>query len=163
MYLWAIIGISNDIKMKRILALLFYLFLGAIFFFAGAYYASSKCNTVKNELSDNIANINLPNRTDYTEDIKGTWSPVQVAKGTLTFQYGILHLHTKSEYGGGYVDREYPYSVHGPHLKLENRYPGVHGIKDVLDLPVKIYEDGGVKYMEISDVPGFSGKYKKIQ
>ena len=100
---------------------------------------------------------------DYSEDIMGEWSPVDAAKGKLSFKYGVLHHHTQAEFGGGYVDREYPFSVKGKHLYLENRYPGIHGIKGTLDLPMNIYEEAGVKYLEISDVPGFYGKYKKTK
>ena len=151
------------INMKALIKIFFNLLLGAIIFFAGVYYASSEDIMVKNENTENSFNVITPNMPDYSEDIKGTWAPVQVAKGTLSFQYGVLHHHTKSEYGSGYVDREYPYSVKGAHLILDNEYPGVHGIKNVLDLPIKIYEEGGIKYMEINDVPGFSGKYKKTR
>lgn len=149
--------------MKKLIKLIANLILGAIIFFAGVYYAQSKGTTFKSEPTENTANVITPTKPEYTEDIKGTWSPVEVAKGKLSFQYGVLHHHRPAEYGGGYVDREYPYSVKGAHLILENKYPGVHGIKDYLDLPIKIYEEGGVKYMEISDVPGFSGKYKKTK
>lgn len=149
--------------MKTFIKLIANLILGAIIFIAGAYFAASNSITLDNDAPESEVKMVTPGMPDYTEDIKGTWSPVEVAKGRLSFQYGVLHHHTPSEYGGGYVDREYPYSTKGAHLLLENRYPGIHGIKDMLDLPIKIYEEGGVKYLEISDVPGFSGKYKKTK
>ncbi|MBO4566901.1 MAG: hypothetical protein J5695_06715 [Bacteroidales bacterium] len=149
--------------MKTFIKLIANLILGAIIFIAGAYFAASNSITLDNDAQESEVKMVTPGMPDYTEDIKGTWTPVDVAKGELSFQYGVLHHHTKSEYGAGYVDREYPYSVRGTHLKLENKYPGVHGIKDALDLPMMIYEESGVTYLEISDVPGFSGKYKKTK
>ena len=139
--------------MDTLLKIILNLGLGAIIFYAGFQYASNH----KSELET------VSNAPDYTEYINGEWAPVEIAKGNLSFQYGVLHHHTRAEFGGGYVDREYPFSVKTNHLLLENRYPGIHGYEKVLDLPMKIYEESGFTYLEISDVPGFYGKYKKIK
>ena len=142
--------------MNKLFKIVLILAVAAVVFFAGYVCASLKYGR-------NSSQAIAVEVLDYSEDILGDWSPVDVAKGKLSFKYGVLHHHTQAEFGGGYVEREYPFSVKGTHLYLENRYPGIHGIKGTLDLPMNIYEEDGVKYLEIRDVPGFYGKYKKTK
>lgn len=92
--------------MKKLLKLIANLILGAIIFVGGVYYAAYKGITLDNDSPESAVKMIAPAMPDYTEDIKGTWSPVEVAKGRLSFQYGVLHHHRPAEYGGGYVDRE---------------------------------------------------------
>ena len=130
------------------------------FFWAGVQYeklrkTSDSADTV--ELSKSIQNP----YASYEEDITGKWSPVEMAEGTLTFQYGVCKHHTKS-WGGGYVDREYPYTIEGNHLFLKNQYWGVHP-EFTLDCTIRIWEENGIQYLEVQNVAGFSGKYKKTK
>lgn len=84
-----------------------------------------------------------------------------MAEGTLTFQYGVCKHHTKS-WGGGYVDREYPYTIEDNHIFLKNQYWGVHP-EFTLDCTIRIWEENGIKYLEVQNVSGFSGKYRKTK
>jgi len=95
--------------------------------------------------------------TPVSVDISGVWSPVEMAKGKLTFQYGVCTHHTPS-FGGEYVDREYPYTIKGNHLYLQNKYFGIHPTSTI-DCEIAITEDG---YLEIKNVTGFAGKYKRV-
>ena len=61
------------------------------FFWAGVQYeqlrkTSDSADTV--ELSKSIQNL----YASYEEDITGKWSPVEMAEGTLTFQYGFASI-----------------------------------------------------------------------
>ena len=86
---------------------------------------------------------------------------MDMAKGQLTFKYGIMVYKAPSEFGGGTVNREFPYSIRRDHLILDNRYPAVYGFSSHLDCPIKIYKTEGETYLEINSIIGLAGKYQK--
>lgn len=93
-----------------------------------------------------------PEFASYEDNIVGTWKPIELATETLTFQYGICSQTRK----GSKTTSQHPYEVRENKLLLFTEWHSVE-----LSCIIKIYEDGGIMYMEISDVPGFAGKYKK--
>ena len=109
------------------------------------------------------ATVTNPPFSDWAVLIEGEWTPVDMAKGTLTFKYGILVYNGPSEIGGIAVTRELPYSVKRDHLILENRYPAIYGLKSKLDCPIKIYKEDGETYREIHSIIGLAGKYQKVR
>ena len=115
--------------------------------------------TISHEKSSRYENENKDESDENISEVEVTvkWIPVEVAKGTLTFEYGICIHHCPSEYGGGFVDREYPYTIKGNHLFLENKYLGIHSTSKI-DCEFLI-EEGG--FLVIKNVTGFAGKYKK--
>lgn len=116
--------------------------------------------TISVYASDTITN---PPVSDWGDLIEGEWNPVDMAKGTLSFKYGILVYKGPGELGAMTVTREFPYSIKRDHLVLENRYPAIYGIKAKLDCPIKIYKENGETYLEIHSVIGLAGKYQKVQ
>ena len=128
--------------MKKLLKLIIWLVLFALVFQAGFYIGLTW---------DDVD-------TAPSADLSGVWSPIETAKGTLTFQYGVCIHHTPA-LGGNFVDREYPYTIKGNHLYLNNQYLGVHPTATI-DCEFKITDEGN---LVINNVAGFAGKYKRVK
>ena len=134
--------------------------IGFLIFQAGVYVGrrmnTSEASEVTTSPTSPLESSPAPNTPEV--DLTGKWTPTEMAKGTLSFQYGVCTHHTPS-LGGGFVDREYPYSIKGSHLYLKNQYLGVHPTATI-DCVFKITDEG---HLEIRDVTGFAGKYKRIK
>ena len=145
--------------MKKVFLIIAFLLVSVACFWAGVQYERLKKSSENSEVAE-LEEPSFNPYASYEEEIIGNWTPVEMAVGTLTFQYGVCSHHTKSY--GGYVDREYPFTVEGNHLYLKNQYWGVHP-EFTLDCVIRIWEENGIQYLEVQNVAGFSGKYKKTK
>ena len=145
--------------MKKLLKLILWLAIFALVFQAGFYVGRTWDEVdVSAEVAAPASSTTTTAETTPAVDLSGVWSPIEAAKGTLTFQYGVCTHHAPA-LGGGYVDREYPYSIKGNHLYLKNQYLGVHPTATI-DCEFRITDEG---HLVINNVTGFAGKYKRAK